>query len=181
MILEALLTERATYPKIAARFAVSHHTVHAIWIKYRKDHPGRTPARRKWGQEPNHCLCGKEISQDAKSCIACVGKVTAVRLKNRDGKDELIATALRKSAGQNWQAIADQCHCSFDRVQRVCTRLGLKPKRGGAMNKLKPEEYVAAGISGSHTKWHVKRGIVNPKCPLCSPEESKATGAAAGK
>lgn len=32
-----------------------------------------------------------------------------------------------------------------------------------------PESLKLAGISSSHKRWHVKRSIINPDCPLCNP------------
>ena len=33
--------------------------------------------------------------------------------------------------------------------------------------RLAREKESENGVKGNHQKWHVKRGIVNPDCPLC--------------
>jgi hypothetical protein len=88
--------------------------------------------------------------------------VIGINLTNRDGKDVLIAAALRKTGGQNWQEIADQYRCSSARVQRMSKKLSFKPMRG---------------IVSSHKLWQVKRGIIDPTCPLCCPEKANETTA----
>lgn len=36
--------------------------------------------------------------------------------------------------------------------------------------QLAREKESESGVKGNHVKWHVKRGIVNPDCPLCGGE-----------
>jgi hypothetical protein len=38
--------------------------------------------------------------------------------------------------------------------------------------QLAKEKESESGARGNHVKWHVRRGIVNPECPLCSGLES---------
>lgn len=33
--------------------------------------------------------------------------------------------------------------------------------------QLAKEKESESGTKGNHQKWHVKRGVVNPECPLC--------------
>jgi len=35
-------------------------------------------------------------------------------------------------------------------------------------HKLEPEAKKALNVLGNHAKWHIRRGIVNPRCPLCA-------------
>lgn len=38
--------------------------------------------------------------------------------------------------------------------------------------QLAKEKESEAGARGNHIKWHVRRGIVNPECPLCPGGEA---------
>lgn len=37
--------------------------------------------------------------------------------------------------------------------------------------QLAKEKESQSGTEGNHLRWHVKRGIVNPECPLCGGEQ----------
>ncbi len=84
------------------------------------------------------------------------------------GKPEAVAAWIKESQ-ERWRKESEHCTLLTDEQLRAAQRRGglnqpIEAKRRGGL-------YASAqdrgGRIGMHRRWHVKRGVVKPECPLC--------------
>lgn len=57
----------------------------------------------------------------------------------------------------------------LERIRHLAGRVsGRKHAQSGFMDRIRPLGAAKGGRAASHLIWHVRRGIVNPKCSLCA-------------
>ncbi len=74
------------------------------------------------------------------------------------------------SAEQHAKQVAKsgQTNIRTGHIQRLGQTQGLKNIENGHLKRLRTKEHQSrAARSARHNQWHVRRGIINPKCALC--------------
>ena len=120
-----------------------------------------------------------------------VGNVKTHEERVRDGLKAVESGQLRSIAAAGGR-VAGRIAVESGQLRKASKKSGQLAKETGQLAKAAAMAYQkpchgrrgdkrAGGIAAAHKVHHVKRGIINPKCPLCCPAQVKAAGAAAGK
>jgi hypothetical protein len=80
-----------------------------------------------------------------------------------ESRNAAIKLALARPEAKDRQRVAAKLRNADPEVRRKTKEAQDLPETKGKM--------VAGAILGCHNRWHVRRGLTNPDCPLCTPKE----------